>query len=146
MLTKNNTVSKDSISFDKLIDNNRLTAVQNESKPLTFNDNRSVLFKLAIVEVLDSAFSFKKLKTQDIKQFSQFVSKTVGKKLTISTVEKLFLRTGGPNGPKSSENFHGVKRDMFHFSNGTRDFRIHGYYQLDYFVITRIDPHHKYKF
>lgn len=116
-------------------------------KSLTSDKRSSVLFKVAVTEVLQSPYTFGKLKPQDIKGFSQFLKKTVGKNLTISQVEKEFLRTDGPHGAKNNEIINGIEQNVYHFSNGERDFRIHGYYNLDsYFCLCRIDPHHKFNY
>ncbi|GAX07992.1 hypothetical protein IWT5_01143 [Secundilactobacillus silagincola] len=117
------------------------------AKSLTSDKRSSVLFKVAVTEVLQSPYTFAKLKPQDIKGFSQFLKKTVGRNLTISEVEKEYLRTGGPHGAKNEEIINGIKQNVYHFSNGERDFRIHGYYNTDaYFCLCRIDPHHKFDY
>jgi len=104
-------------------------------------------FKLALESKLDRQFDFKKLKTQDIREFDRFLTKTIGRRLTVTEVETLFLRTTGPHGAKHFEQVNGIAQIVFHFSNGTRDFRVHGYYnQLGYLVVIRIDPHHNYQF
>jgi len=115
--------------------------------PLTSDVRSSRLFKIAITETLLQPYTFGKLKVEGIKGFGNFLSKTVGKNLTISNVESLFLRTSGPNGAKNEEKIHGHDETTYHFSNGSRNFRLHGYYNDDgYFCICRIDPNHKFKY
>jgi len=114
---------------------------------LTTKARRQLPFKLILEAQLDRHFSFKQLKTQDSRQFDLFLTKTIGRGLTITETETLFLRTMGPHGAKHVEQYNDVDQDVIHFSNGTRDFRVHGYYNhLGYFVLVRIDPHHQYKF
>ncbi|MCF6419840.1 MAG6450 family protein [Furfurilactobacillus milii] len=133
-------------SLKKLTDKDQAPTTGIVSK-LTDKDHSSVKFKLSIEGTLDSSYGFKNLRTTDAKAFSQFLIKTVGRELTITQAEDLFLRTDGPHGPKNEEEFYGETRKMMHFDNGSRDFRIHGYYNDDsYFVICRIDPHHKFKY
>jgi len=114
---------------------------------LTTKARRQLPFRMLLEVQLDRHFSFKQLKTQDSRQFDLFLNKTIGRGLTITETETLFLRTTGPHGAKHVEQHNSVMQDVIHFSNGTRDFRIHGYYNyLGYFVLVRIDPHHQYKF
>ena len=109
-------------------------------------DQRQVQkFKLSIEVMLDSRYDFKKLKPTDLRQLQLFIAKTIGRQLTVAQVETLYLRTNG--GAKHHEQFDQGWYEMLHFSNGARDFRIHGFYNVDgYLVLTRIDPHHQYKF
>ncbi|MFC6179817.1 MAG6450 family protein [Lactiplantibacillus daowaiensis] len=114
---------------------------------LTQPHNREQQFKLAIETTLDHNFDFKHLKTQDSRQFNLFITKTVGRELSVTAVKPLFLRTGGPRGAKNIELINGVPCSVMHFSDGTRDFRIHGYYNMQgYLVVVRIDAHHQYKY
>ncbi|WP_247965328.1 MAG6450 family protein [Lactiplantibacillus plantarum] len=125
---------------------------QNSSKginnqTLVASRNSSIPFKIALEDSLISPYTFKKAKTEGAKGFGDFVSKTVGKHLTITQVEKLYLRTDGPSGAKNKEKIGEVSREMYHFGNGTRNFRVHGYYNAqNYFCLCRIDPNHKYNF
>ncbi|MCH4123047.1 MAG: hypothetical protein LKH74_02670 [Levilactobacillus sp.] len=111
------------------------------------DDRTSLRFKLALPELLQAPYTFEKMKVGDIREFSIFLKKTVGKNLTISQVEALYLRKDGPHGAKNKEKIHDEDRLTVHFDNGKRDFRIHGYYdELGYFCVCRIDPHHRYNF
>lgn len=108
------------------------------------SDNRSrVEFKLAIQHTLANRYQFKNLRSADIKMFSNFLKETVGKGLTITEVEKLFLRT--KSNPRELELINGEEHEVCHFGKNRNSFRIHGYYNDDgYFVIYRIDPKHEY--
>lgn len=112
--------------------------------PLTSDKRSSVKFKLAIDHTLENGYTFKKLKSAGLKHFSEFLVSTVGKGLTITEVESLYLRTKGPHGAKNLETANHAKREMLHF--GKSQFRLHGYYENDYFVVHRIDPEHKYNY
>lgn len=107
------------------------------------NGNRKLanvkkLFKLAISEQLENKYCFKDLRPEDIKTFHNFLDETVGKGLTITEVDSMFLRTRG--GVKQEIN----GRDVVHYGKNRQAFRIFGYYNQDgYFTITRIDPKHK---
>ncbi|MBN2959205.1 MAG: hypothetical protein JTJ17_06050 [Streptococcus gordonii] len=102
------------------------------------NSKNETPFKLAICEQLDNKFCFKNLTSEDIKSLHRFIDDTVGKSLTISKVDNLFLRTKGT----VTQNING--RDVVHYGKNNNPFRIFGYYNQDgYFNITRIDPKHK---
>ncbi len=104
--------------------------------PLT--SPKKCLFKIAICEQLDNNFCFKHLKSGDLKAFHSFIDETVGKQLTISEVDKLFLRTRG----SVKQEVNG--KEVIHYGKDRKPFRVFGYYNSDsYFVITRIDPKHK---
>lgn len=104
--------------------------------PLTSSKN--YLFKIAICEQLDNNFCFKHLKSGDLRAFHSFIDETVGRQLTISEVDKLFLRTRG----SVKQEVNG--KEVIHYGKDRKPFRVFGYYNSDsYFVITRIDPKHK---
>ena len=100
-----------------------------------------VSFKIALESKIDKGYCFSKLKEKHLKDFQNFLDQTVYKNLTISEVDKLFLRTKGK--VKSVQKICGVKRDVVHYGKDKKPFRIHGYYNDDgYFVIYKIDPSH----
>lgn len=107
------------------------------------NDSRSSRkFMLTIDHKLDNHYQFKDLKSSELQIFSTFLLQTVGKSLTISEVDKLFLRT---KGPKSEEVVCGNKVSMVHYGKDRARFRVFGYYNDDgYFVIHRLDPKHNF--
>ncbi|MGV8957632.1 MAG6450 family protein [Lactococcus lactis] len=99
-------------------------------------------FKFALTGSLDNEFCFKKLKPNHIKEFHKFIDEILSKRLTISQVDKLFLRTKGKVIEK--EQIFGKERDILHYGKNNSSFRIHGYLNDDgYFVICKIDPNHK---
>ncbi|MFB9769787.1 MAG6450 family protein [Lactiplantibacillus modestisalitolerans] len=121
--------------------------IANTSSNKVLTSKSTVMFKIALTDALISPYTFKKAKTEGAKGFGEFISKTVGRHLTITEVEKLFLRTDGPHGAKNKEVIGGVEREVFHFDNGSRQFRVHGYYnEQNYFCLCRIDPNHKYNY
>ncbi|WP_434520380.1 MAG6450 family protein [Pediococcus sp. M21F004] len=118
-----------------------------KAMPLTSDKRSSVKFKLVIDHTLENGYTFKKLSPAGLKNFSKFLIDTVGKGLSITETEKLYLRTDGPNGAKNEEKINSVLRTTYHFGNGGHnEFRIHGYYENDCFVVHRIDPKHKFRF
>lgn len=101
-------------------------------------------FKIAITGNLFNDYDFKKLKKESNKTFHTFLDETVGKQLSITSVESLFLKTKGK--PSFKEVVNGKDRDVFHFGKKNTKFRIFGYYNDDgYFVICRIDPNHNFQ-
>ncbi|WP_432375906.1 MAG6450 family protein [Lactiplantibacillus pentosus] len=129
----------------------RLTS-QNKAKdannPILVTPRKSsVQFKIALEDALIAPYTFKKAKAEGAKGFVEFIAKTVGKHLSITAVENLYFRTDGPHGAKNKERIGEVVRDMYHFSNGSRQFRVHGYYNAqNYFCLCRLDPNHRYNF
>ncbi|WP_347962618.1 MAG6450 family protein [Lactococcus formosensis] len=120
---------------------NNLPTEQDSIKSLDGGRNRKK-FKFALTGSLANQYSFKKLKPAGIKQFHDFLNHILMNQLTISDVEKGFLRTKGP--VFSEEVFCGRKRKLIHFEGKDKKFRIHGYYNDEfYFVICKIDPNHK---
>ena len=95
-------------------------------------------FKLTISEKIDNGYEIKELDSSAAKEFHQFVSDTVYKKLTVSQVESLYMRS------KDSLLDEGSVRNSVHLGKDGKKFRLFGYYNLEgYFVITRIDGKHK---
>lgn len=98
-------------------------------------------FKVCIQEPLHQKYCFKKLKKESLHAFEQFIGETVGKNLTISDVDNLFLRKKGP--VKNKEIIQGIEREVVHYGKDRNPFRLHGYYNEDgYFVLHKIDPKH----
>lgn len=103
--------------------------------------NRDKSFKLSIEIPLHHKYCFQFLNKKDLLALDKFIDETVGNNLTISEVDKLFLRTKGK--PFSKENINGTVQKVVHYGKNKKSFRIHGYYNEDYFVIYQIDPQHK---
>ena len=108
-------------------------------KPLSAKEQP---FRIAISEQLENGYDFKIIKQAAIKEFHKFLSETVYKKLTISDVDKLYLRKEGlSDAPKT---YNRDKQELLHYGKDRNSFRIFGYYNSDaYFVMCRIDPNHQ---
>lgn len=121
----------------KLTDKNK-----SDKKGTQLTNIKTKPFKIAICGSLENKFSFNELNNRTIKQFHKFIEETIGKNLTITEVDKQYLRTKG--NIKEEKNVHGGKRDIMHYGKDRNSFRIFGYYNKDaYFTITRLDPKHK---
>ncbi|MBU5668498.1 hypothetical protein KQI68_01455 [Peptoniphilus sp. MSJ-1] len=121
----------------------RLTNKNKTDKKGTQLTNRKTKpFRIAICGSLENKFDFKELDNRAIKQFHKFIEETIGKNLTITEVDKQYLRTKGTI--KEEKFVHGEKRDIMHYGKDEKPFRIFGYYNTDsYFTITRLDSKHK---
>ena len=120
------------------------TDEENSEPSLLLTNRNSILFRMSIEHSLENGYDFKKLNSSSLKNLHSFIENTIGKNLTISEVEKLFLRTKGD--VFSNEVINGLKRKIIHFGKDRHSFRIHGYYNEKnnfYFVICKIDPNHK---
>ena len=102
--------------------------------PLTTKN--TVPFCIAINHQLENNFNFKhkKLNTARLKEFHAFIDKSVGQ--SISVVEKLYKRETDTN-----DKYGASRKQVIHFGFG-ENFRVHGYYEKDYFVLCRLDPAH----
>ena len=115
---------------------------EENSEPSLLLTNRNS--RMSIEHSLENGYDFKKLNSSSLKNLHSFIENTIGKNLTISEVEKLFLRTKGD--VFSNEVINGLERKIIHFGKDRHSFRIHGYYNEKnnfYFVICKIDPNHK---
>ena len=105
-------------------------------------DRRTATFKIALEDYMHGNFNFSKMNQSGRKDLQTFLDKTVYKQLSISTVDKLYLRMKGTVREKAEIN--GINRDIVHYGFDRNPFRLHGYFnELDYFVIYKIDPKHK---
>lgn len=121
---------------------NSTYADTSKASPLVDKENSSVKFKVAITETLQNGYSFKDLKSKDVKSFERFVSETVGKDLSISQVDDMFLRRHVK--PMNEIEINGRKRNIIHYGKDRKKFRIFGYYDDNgYFVLYKIDTEHK---
>ncbi|MBO0442846.1 hypothetical protein JZO79_04435 [Vagococcus fluvialis] len=120
-----------------------LTKTNSESKGTSLN-KPEVLFRICIQEPLHREYCFNYLDRSSLKLWEKFIDETVGKKLTITQVEQLFLRTQA-HGPKYEKiEIEGNTREVIHLGKDRTKFRIYGYYnEQGYFVVHRIDPKHK---
>ena len=100
-----------------------------------------VLFKIAFSERLDNNYEVKDMRFADITEFHKFLSDTVYKGLTISEVDKLFLRKQGLGDAPAIVS---DGKELLHYGKDMNPFRLFGYYNKDgYFVVCRIDGRHK---
>ena len=111
------------------------------SVPLTNVPN--LPFKLSVARSLDNNYTFGKMKQKSIKDFHAFIENTIGKKLTISQVDALYLRKRGLKKEDITQRIDGVDREVMHYGRDRHPFRIFGFYDRDHFVLTRIDCNHK---
>lgn len=114
-----------------------LTHIRDFNKSPLINEKKH-LFKIAICEPLDNGYCFKKLCKNSSKELQNFIDETIGKSLTVTKVDKLYLRKKG----EVKREING--RELIHYGKDRKKFRIFGYYNNDgYFVVVRIDPNHR---
>lgn len=120
----------------------KLTDLNDEhtAKGTKLTNLKAQTFKLAIGVELEPKYCFDTKKPKDLtKELHNFLKETVYKGLTITQVDKLFLRKKGP----VKETNNGV--EIFHYGKDQKPFRIHGFYDnKGYFNIVRLDLNHKY--
>lgn len=105
-------------------------------------DRRTATFKIALEDYMHGSFNFGKMNQSGRKDLQTFLDKTVYKQLSISTVDKLFLRMKGKI--RETAQINGINRDIVHYGFDRSPFRLHGYFnELNYFVIYKIDPKHE---
>ena len=110
----------------------------------TILDRRSAPFRLAIERQLDNGYSFKDLRRGGIGDFHQFIEDTVGAGLSVTEVEKLYLRKQNLKKEHAETiSVNGEERQILHFGKDRKSFRLFGYYAGVDFVILRIDCNHK---
>lgn len=114
--------------------------VQQSKKTGVHLSRKEMPFKIVISRQLDNNYCFKELKESGIKEFHNFVEETVGKNLTITEVEKLFLRT---QGPKETITVEGTDFEKIHLGKDKKKFRVFGFYSEGGFNLIRVDANHK---
>lgn len=118
----------------------KLTKVIPNNQKGSILSKKDLKFRVAIESQLDNGYCFKSLKPDDVKKFHDFIDFTVNANLTITQIDKLYLRK---EGPKASIKIKDVEYELIHYGKDRTPFRIFGYYNTDaYFVLTKIDPHH----
>lgn len=96
-------------------------------------------FRIVLSTKLENNYEFKDLKERDIKEFHHFLRETVYKKLSITTVERDWLRQKGDAPP----DFYQGGIEMIHLGKSASKFRLFGYYDINgCFVLCKIDPGH----
>jgi len=99
-------------------------------------------FRISIERGLENKFQFGDMKQSDIKDFHRFVSETVGKSLSISQVDNMYLRKRGLKKDMTMQVIDGAEREVFHYGKDRHPFRLFGFYNTGYFVLTKIDCTH----
>nr|DAX92868.1 MAG TPA: hypothetical protein [Caudoviricetes sp.] len=101
----------------------------------------SVKFKILLNKQLENNFGFDKLHCSNgNREFHNFLNDTLNKGLSISEVDERFRRTRGK--PESIV-VEGQERELIHYGKDRKAFRIFGYYDNEYFILTKIDTNHK---
>ena len=122
---------------------NRLEArIENKGSLL---DKRGEPFIILIKDPLDKKYNFSKLSKDGLKKWQAFIDDTIGQNRTISEVDKLYLRMGSikPNNREFADTEEGGAL-IIHYGKDNQRFRVFGYYnEQNYFVLFRIDEHHK---
>lgn len=105
-------------------------------------DTSKVYFKMAIETSIEKNYCFDKISNnQGHKEFQRFINETVGKKLTISSVDELF---GRPDDKADKHSIGDTEFNVVHYGKDAKAFRVHGFYNIQgYFVILRLDTNHK---
>lgn len=118
----------------------RLVQVQ-ENQPAPKLVKTETRFRVSFETSLDNGFEIKDMKLRNVQDFHRFLSDTVYKGLTISEVDRLYLRKRGlSNAPPLKKG----DIELIHYGNDNQKFRLYGYYNKNgYFVICRIDGDHK---
>ncbi len=98
-------------------------------------------FRMVFEVKLENGYELKDMTQKHTLEFHRFLNDTVYKGLTISEVDKLYLRKEGlSNAPVILSN----GKELIHYGKDRKPFRIFGYYNADgYFVICRIDGAHQ---
>lgn len=98
-------------------------------------------FRVTFEVQLTNGYEVKDMKQADIKELHKFLEETVYKNLSISVVDKKYLRKQGmSNAPPV---MYG-DMELYHYGRDRSPFRIFGYYNEDeYFVVCRIDGSHQ---
>ncbi|WP_432784107.1 MAG6450 family protein [Mycoplasmopsis bovis] len=124
--------------------NKKLTSELNLNKKTNlFHTNKEIVFKFAIVNKLGNGYDFKSLDLDGLKKFNNFVNDILEKKMTISQVEKTYMRKRF----KPLVKRHIEEQDMdvreIHLGKDQQKFRLFGYFnENNYFVLTKIDSKH----
>lgn len=128
-------MSKKAHKLTNILDNKRVKSSG------TRLDNSATKFKISIHHDLDIDFSFNNIqKNNGHKEFHNFICKTVGKNLTITQVNNLYLRTRGKGRTLRIGDAEFLE---VHYGKDNSAFRIFGYHHLGDFILTRIDTNHK---
>lgn len=113
----------------------------NGSEVISALTKKELPFRISFETSLDNGYELKDMRLSHIKEFHRFVTETIYKKLTISQVDKLYLRKRGLSS-KIPKTLH-ENIELIHYGKSNNPFRLFGYYNQDaYFVVCRIDGGH----
>ena len=99
-------------------------------------------FRIAFAVELENGYEVKDMTQAHLKEFHRFLCDTVYKGLTISEVDKLYLRKEGLSNAPPLKYKGDV--ELQHYGKARNPFRIYGYYNAEnYFVVCRIDGGHQ---
>lgn len=121
----------------------KLTNHSSNKKGVVLTNNKDYPFIIVIGPKLEKKYGFSEInKNNGYKEFQRFLNDTVYKGLTITQVDKVFLRT---RGPKEEYKKGDVNTTLHHYGRDGSKFRLFGYYdpETNYFVLTKIDCNHK---
>ena len=104
--------------------------------------NKERPFVIAFAVELENGYELKDMTLAHVKEFHRFIQDTVYKGLTVSEVDKLYLRKKGLG--KTPPLKYRKDVELIHYGKSERAFRLFGYYSKDgYFVVCRIDGGHQ---
>ncbi|MCE6115499.1 MAG6450 family protein [Mycoplasmopsis agalactiae] len=117
----------------------------NGSKSSLVSGWKSIYFRFAIVHKLDNGFDFKSLNAAELGKFHNFINEIFKRKMTISDVEKNYMRKHAKPLANRRMEAQDIEVNEIHLGKDNNSFRIFGYLNKDnYFVLTKIDPKHRY--
>jgi hypothetical protein len=119
----------------------KIQTTESDLQPLT--KVPTLPFKMSIEHNLDNNYQIKDMSQRGIKDLHHFIDETIGKGLSISQVEAMYLRTRGLAKSLIRQTVNGIERDILHFGKDRQPLRVFGYYSSQYFVITKIDCNHE---
>lgn len=98
-------------------------------------------FIVSFAVELENGYELKDMTLAHVKEFHRFLQDTVYKGLTVSEVDKLYLRKKGMG--KTPPLKYKKDVELIHYGKSERAFRLFGYYsEAGYFVVCRIDGGH----
>ncbi|AKS69374.1 hypothetical protein RN70_07640 [Staphylococcus schleiferi] len=123
----------------------KLTNVENKhaAKGIKLANYKSRKFKIALGTELENNFCFKTKKPRKVTDgLHKFLEYTVYKDLSITEVDRLYLRTKGAIKEKVETKYSQL--EILHYRLEKSQFRLFGFYDNNaYFNITKIDIDHK---
>ena len=101
---------------------------------------KALKFRICFDVALTNGYELKDMEQRHIAELHRFLCDTVYKGLTVSQVDKLYLRKQGADAPPV---MYG-DQELIHYGKDRNPFRLFGYYNSDgYFSVCRIDGNHQ---